>query len=192
MLLITAMVFSVTACGGKKEQAPEETVIGNQETVEEAVEETTEAEVVEEETQVQEEAAVVGDTLGQTLLAAFEQEVGANEQAGAQELADALITNEAIKFAGATMPVEAGFLMGFASEISGFEEGVMFAPMIGTIPFVGYVFTMADGADTDAFMQTLTDNADPRWNICTEAEETVVEKIGNKVFFLMCPTALEE
>ena len=191
MLLITAMVFSMTACGSKAEKAPEEAVTETQEVVEEGVEEPAETEVAEE-TQVQEDAAVAGDTLGQTLLAVFTEAAGANAEATAQELADTVITNEAIKFAGASMPVEAGFLMGFANEITGFEEAVMFSPMIGTIPFVGYVFTMADGADMDAFVQTLTDHADPRWNICTEAEETVVETLGNKVFFLMCPTALEE
>ena len=51
---------------------------------------------------------------------------------------------------------------------------------------------MEEGADVEGFVQTLTDNADPRWNICTEAEETVVEVCGDKVFFLMCPKTLEE
>ena len=67
----------------------------------------------------------------------------------------------------------------------------MFAPMIGTIPFVGYVFTLAEGADAEAFVKTLSDNANPRWNICTEAEDTIIEAVGNKVFFLMCPKSLE-
>ena len=67
----------------------------------------------------------------------------------------------------------------------------MFAPMIGTIPFVGYVFTLDESADVDAFMQVLRDNADPRWNICTEAEETVIENADNMVFFAMCPAQFE-
>ena len=41
-------------------------------------------------------------------------------------------------------------------------------------------------------MQTLTDNADPRWNVCVEAEETVVENADNMVFFVMCPAQFEE
>ena len=41
-------------------------------------------------------------------------------------------------------------------------------------------------------MQTLTDNADPRWNVCVEAEETVVENSDNMVFFVMCPAQFEE
>ena len=103
----------------------------------------------------------------------------------AQAIADALIANKVIEFAGATMPVEPGYLAGFSNEISGFEQGVMFAPMIGSIAFVGYVFTV-DG-DAAVFEQTLLDNADPRWNICVEAGETVSAVSGNLVFFLMCP-----
>ena len=76
--------------------------------------------------------------------------------------------------------------MGCTSDITGFEQGVMFGPAIGSIPFVGYVFELADGADTDAFIKTLSDNADLRWNICVEAEEAVYGSEGSKVFFVMC------
>ena len=127
------------------------------------------------------------------LLVDFEERLAENSDQTAQELADGILTNEKVLFSGGAMAVEPGYLTGFGNtEITGFSEGVMFAPMIGTIPFVGYVFTMEEGADVDAFMQTLTDNADPRWNICTEAEETIVESAGDKVFFLMCPKTLEE
>jgi len=68
----------------------------------------------------------------------------------------------------------------------------MFAPMMGTIPFVGYVFTLDEGADVEAFMKMLEDNANLRWNVCTEAEEMTVENEGNVVFFLMSPKAFEE
>ena len=132
-------------------------------------------------------------TVGQTLLADFKAKVEENAEVTAQELADGLITNEIIPFMGASMPVEQGLLMGFGNaEINGFEEGVMFAPNIGTIPFIGYVFTLADGTDAEAFVKTLQDNADLRWNICVEAEEMVVESVGNKVFFVMCPSQFEE
>lgn len=193
LILAAALVLSVTACGGKKnEEVQDNTAAETQEAVEDtAVEETVE----ENEGAAEDNAAdaVTGDTLGQTLLAVFNAETAANEQATAQELADKILGDAAIKFSGATMPVEAGLLTGFGNaEITGFSEGVAFMPVIGTIPFVGYVFTLEEGTDAAAFMQTLTDNADPRWNICTEAEETVVENAGDKVFFLMCPKALEE
>jgi len=128
-------------------------------------------------------------TVGGILLEDFKSDVDGT----AQEIADRVIANEIIQFGGATMPVEPGLLIGFDNaEITGFEEGVMFAPMMGTIPFVGYIFDMEDGADTDAFMQTLKDSANLRWNICTEAEELTVDSEGDKVFFLMSPKSFEE
>ncbi len=131
-------------------------------------------------------------TLGQTLAKDFKDRVGADSTLTAQAIADELVKNPAIQFGPAVMPVEEGNLTGFDNaEIKGFKEGVMFAPMIGTIPFVGYVFVLEDGADVEGFKTTLSDNANMRWNICTEAEEKVVESVGNTVFFLMCPKSLE-
>ena len=90
------------------------------------------------------------------------------------------------------MPVEPGLLSGFDNyEVTGFQEGAVFMPMIGSIAFVGYVFTLEDGADVNAFMENLKANCNPRWNICVEAEETRVASVGNKVFFVMSPMTLE-
>lgn len=83
-----------------------------------------------------------------------------------------------------SMPVEEGFLNGFTDEIKGFSKGATFAPMIGSIPFVGYIF---ETDDPDALITTLNDKADMRWNICTEADEMVCVKDGNLVLFIMCP-----
>ena len=96
-------------------------------------------------------------------------------------------------FQGAVTPVEPGLLMGFGNEtIQGFSQGVMFAPVISTIPFVGYLFRLEEQTSGQDFVQTLRDAADPRWNICTEADETVVQQEGDIVFFLMCPQSMEE
>lgn len=103
-------------------------------------------------------------------------------------IAEALIANEIIEVAGATMEVVPGNLNGFTDAITGFENGAMFAPMIGTIPFVGYVFELSDENDVDAFMSLLSSNADPRWNICTEADDTVITSSGKLVFFVMSPS----
>lgn len=169
VVLAGAMMASLTACGGGAAQ-------------------TTPAETTVEET-----TRKAPETLGETLLFDFEDRVAENAEVTAQELAEAIITNEAILFSGGAMPVEEGYLMGFGeAEIKGFEEAVMFAPMIGTIPFVGYVFDMPDAESADALVDVLEENADPRWNICTEAEETVVGTAEDKVFFVMCPKSLEE
>lgn len=135
------------------------------------------------------EAAKEPETVGEILLADFK----ANSEGTAQEVVDCIMQNDILPFETAKMPVEPGFLTGFDNaEITGFEEGVMFAPMMGTIPFVGYVFVLEDGEDVDAFTNTLEENANLRWNICTEAEELVVEAHENTVFFLMCPAQFEE
>ena len=129
-----------------------------------------------------------GESMGQALLKDFSDRVNAEPELGAEELAKALLENPVIEFAGDALPVEPGLLTGFGNaEITGFAQGAMFAPMISTIPFVGYVFVLDEGADAEAFVQTLKDNADPRWNICTEADETIAEHVGNTVFFVMCP-----
>ena len=129
-----------------------------------------------------------GESMGQALLQDFTDRVNAEPELGAEELAKALLENPVIEFSGDAVPVEQGLLTGFGNtEITGFAQGAMFAPMISTIPFVGYVFVLDEGADAEAFVQTLKDNADPRWNICTEADETIAEHVGNTVFFVMCP-----
>ncbi len=129
-------------------------------------------------------------TLGQTLLSAFKTQ--ANSGKDVLSIAEALIANPAIKFSGGAMSVEEGLLSGFDNaEITGFKSGAMFAPMIGSIAFVGYVFELPEGADTSAFISNLKKNANLRWNICVAAEEMVTGSVGNKVFFVMCPTSLE-
>ena len=166
VVLAGAMMASLTACGGGAAQ-------------------TTPAETTVEET-----TRKAPETLGETLLFDFEDRVAENADATAQELAEGILTNEAILFSGGAMPVEEGFLMGFGeAEITGFEEAVMFAPMIA---FVGYVFDMPDAESAEALIDVLTENADPRWNICTEAEETVTGTAEDKVFFVMCPKSLEQ
>jgi hypothetical protein len=171
--------------------------------------ETTEAVTGEEENNADESTEVgdaagaddtadAGDTagvedLGQALYESFLTQNDANPDATATEIAEGLLANDFILFSGATMEVEPGYLTGFGNaEITGFEQGTMFAPMIGSIPFVGYVFTLSDDADEESFVTLLSENADPNWNICTEADETVIESAGNKVFFVMCPTSLDE
>lgn len=137
------------------------------------------------------EGTTASKTVGQTLLADFKAR--AAKGGSAQSIADGIMTNSIIQFMGGTVPVEPGYLTGFDNaEIKGFKEGVMFAPGIGTIPFVGYVFTLEDGVNVAEFAKTLKSNANPRWNICTTADETVVDYSGNKVFFLMCPSTFEQ
>ncbi len=130
-------------------------------------------------------------TPGQTLLADFKAKAASHSTAAS--LAEALAANPILPFAAGAMPVEPGLLSGFGNtEIKGFKEGAMFAPFIGSIPFVGYVFILEDGVSASSFISTLDSNADLRWNICVEADEKVSGSVGNKVFFVMSPKAFEE
>ena len=130
-------------------------------------------------------------TYAQYLLSDFKAIVAENPDMTADEIAAELSANEAILFASMYMPVEPGFLSGFTTEITGFESGSMFGPAMGSIAFIGYVFELSDESQAEAFVTTLKDNADPRWQICVEAEETVCEAEGNKVFFVMAPLSNE-
>lgn len=203
-ILSVAMAANLVACGcgttnNNDAQVEQDAVLEEDPTMNQpaAAPEDTQAEMptpsVDTESAVEDENAVSGDTVGAMLAEEFHALKAEKPEISAQEMADAILANPMIQFGGATMEVEPGLLTGFGNaEITGFSNGVMFAPMIGSIPFVGYVFTLEDGVDAAAFMQTLTDNADPRWNICVEADETVVENADNMVFFVMCPSQFEE
>ena len=132
-------------------------------------------------------------TTGTMLAQVFEEQVKADADLDLTSLGDKLMNDAGLPITGEATPVEPGLLMGFGNdEITGFSEGVMFAPVISTIPFVGYLFRLDAGTDGDAFVQTLKAQANPRWNICTEADETVVRREGDLVFFVMCPQSMDE
>ena len=131
-------------------------------------------------------------TVANALFSDFEKLVNDNPEINVQEIADNLLKNEKIKFNGVTTTVEEGNLSGFDNaEIKGFKEGVMFAPMIGSIAFVGYVFETEDDISASELTQFLKENANLRWNLCVEADELVAKSIDNKVFFVMSPKSFE-
>ena len=131
------------------------------------------------------------ETLGQMLYTDFTAKVNAGETEP-QALADGLLSSGMLPFDGVSMEVEPGWLMGFSADIEGFEKAVMFGPAIGAIPFVGYVFQLESADACEAFCAKLLANCDPRWNICTEADETVCGSVDNLVFFVMCSNQAEE
>ncbi len=181
LLLASLVLASFVSCGGTdtEDTTADETVNDT------AIEETDAPEETEAETPA-------GDTLAHQLYGVFTEKLNASPEATALELAETVITNEKILFMGGAMEVEAGLMSGFDNaEINGFESAAMFCPMMGSIPFVGYVFDLADDADVDAFKKTLTDNANLRWQICVTADEMLCESNGDKVFFIMCPTSLD-
>lgn len=188
--LTTILAISMVACGSKDNTTTEtnETAISTESEMSSETGVLADVDIPAEWPLIE----VVENPLGQTILAEFKNQLETNPEATAEELASVLINHEAISFEGVVTSVEPGPLAGFDVDITGFEKASSFAPMIGTIPFVGYVFTLAEDSDTEAFMTLLKENANQRWNVCTAADQTVVEAVDNKVFFLMCPIALEE
>lgn len=137
---------------------------------------------------------VDADSVGGQHWAKFVSELEANPAATADELANALVSLEINQFMGMAMPMEVGaeYFPGFDNYvIEGYEACANFMPMIGSIAYVGYIFDLADDADVEAFAKNLTDNCNPRWNICVAADQTVVGSKGSTVFFLMCPATYE-
>lgn len=207
LALVIGMVWIMTGCGNTQQSQPEaDTQTGISESTEEAGNADS-TENTDDESGVIDTDPAEGDTggengaeqadtsdgtTGEILLADFKTRISENADLTPQELADGILTNSIIEFSTATSVAEGNTLSGFSADIKGYEDGVMFGPMIGSIPFIGYIFTVPEDGDVDAFVETLQTNADPRWNICVEADETVVEAVGNTVFFLMCPRSLEE
>lgn len=190
LLLTLTLVFSLASCSGGKNDKVEDTE--NTGTTDIVTPEPDETPSPDENDTVTDGAGENAgkpsdETMGETLKAQFMEMMESGETYTLEALAQALTENDVIEFASATMEIAEGYLPGFSSDITGFKEGYTFGPVIGSIAFVGYVFTLEDGADVDSFVKTLEDNADPRWNICVEASETVTAASGNTVFFVMCP-----
>ena len=129
----------------------------------------------------------VPDTIAYNLRTQFREEIKADNNI--ENVAGKLIENPCFsELAMGTMPVEEGYLNGFNEEIKGFKSGVMFAPMIGTIPFVGYIF---ETDDADTLVSVLEEKSMLNWNICTTADEKVIDTQGKFVYFVMAPKSFE-
>lgn len=134
----------------------------------------------------------MGDSLGASILQDFHEALEKGQDKDALTIAQGLLKNEKIQFDGSAYEVEAGLLEGFDQyEVKGFTKAALFAPEISSIAFIGYVFELPETADVDDFVKGLKENANPSWNICVTAEETIVEAKGNMVFFLMCPHSFD-
>lgn len=179
--LSVAMVFGMVACGKKDDtKNPAE---GENITATAALEEEKGDSIVTPE--------FSAGTAGETFWNEFVETMKANPETTPIDMANKLVTNPVIQFMAGAMEVEPGYLAGFAEEISGFEKGAQYGPMMGSIAFAGYIFELADGADVNAFIENLKNVADPRWNICVAADYTQVGAYENTVYFLMYPSDMD-
>lgn len=171
--IVTVLMAGLCGCGGSNTQTSTSTSVS---TSTESSVVTSVSVSVEEKVEKEDK----GETTGTILVEIFKDEMG--KGTAVSDVVDKLVASSG--FDCGVMEVSEGFLNGFSAEVKGFSSGLTFGPYIGSIPFVGYVF---ETDDTAALVETLTSLADPRWNICTAAEETVIEVSGNYVFFAMCP-----
>ncbi|MCQ2516618.1 MAG: hypothetical protein MJ094_07115 [Saccharofermentans sp.] len=179
MLLATSILMTgaFTACSDKKNNDSDETSIEETE-IDELVEETIEI-IIPEDEEV--------NSVATALRLQFRSEMLIDNDIEA--MANSLINNEVLDgVTMTTMPVSEGYLNGFDGDVTGFNDGIMFAPMIGTIPFVGYIF---ESDDPEALADALNNQAMLDWNICTFADEAIIAVEGDYVFFVMAPYAFE-
>lgn len=87
-------------------------------------------------------------------------------------------------------PVEPGYLAGL-DEFTQFSDGAAFAPMIGSIPFMGYVFLLDADVNANDVVDTIKSQANLAWNVCTEADvlltATHQDRGRNAVLVIMAP-----
>ena len=70
-------------------------------------------------------------------------------------------------------------------EIKGIASGAFAAPVILSLPFIAYVFKLVGTVPVDEFKNTLKENCDLVWNICTSADTVICESEGEYVLFAM-------
>lgn len=134
--------------------------------------------------------ANVSDSIVANELYASFNELANAEGATAEGVATKLSENSVFgEIAMGTMDVSEGLLNGFDGEVKGFSKGTMFSPMIGSMPFVGYVF---ETDNADALIDTLKAQHNLGWNICTQADAFVTGKAGNLVFIVMAPNSFDQ
>lgn len=167
ILLTIVLLLSAVSCG-KTEPVDERPANGNVATVVPDVEE---------------------GTMGANMWNAFYDAMKNDSTQSTEDVAHTLIGDKDIfPYDGDVMQVEPGYLAGFDNyNVTGFEDGVVFMPIISVIPFVGYVFTLEEGTDAETFLASLEDHCNLRWNISTQAEQIVAGAYGNIVLFVMCP-----
>lgn len=134
--------------------------------------------------EVKEEPKTVANMLSETFKEVIETEKNI------EKVAKTIAENEIIVPEVQTFTIAKGdYLAGFKEEIKGFKKAVGIAPMINTIPLIAYVFEVEE---TESFTKSLEENADLRWNICTQADEKKITVVDNYIFFIMSPNSFEE
>lgn len=170
LILLTAML--VCGCQSVENQTP-----GNE------IEPDSGNVIVNEENN---EVTDTTETLADRYAMAFKEISTLEEELTTEIIATKLVEEKLSEVNLVVDAVEEGPLAGFTVDITGFKSASKFSPMIGTIPFVAYVF---ETDDVNSLVELLNENYDLRWNICTEAENYSITTTDNYVFVIMCSNA---
>lgn len=127
-------------------------------------------------------------SLAVTLSEQFKEAI--KEEKDIKKVAEKISQNEVLQISTNVESLKKNdYLSGFQTEIKGYKKVVAIRPMISTIPFLAYIFEVENAEE---FAKNLKNNADLRWNVCTEADDLEVTVVDNYVFFIMAPNNFEE
>lgn len=185
LVIAGLMVLSFAACGDKEEET---TTAAADETTTAASEETTIADETTEGTDASAGEASVADTFAEAF------KTVAAKGGSAYDIASELGTTVTVPVMLMPMDMtEAEGLQGFNEgfKFEGYEEVAQLSPMIGTIPFMSFVFKLSADADVEAFADSVEEYANPAWNVCTSADDVVVVAEGSYVYLVMAPASFE-
>ncbi|MBO5007053.1 MAG: hypothetical protein J6C89_06380 [Clostridia bacterium] len=167
LLLALTMVISIVACGGNNETTTETTV-------------TTETTATTDATTTADNTTTAGTTEATTTQAPVTSTVTLDVISNAIVEKVAELTNNELFVMGS--PMEAGYLPWFNNDVTGFSECYVTMPMIGTIPFISYVFRVSDASEAEAFLAKLNADFNLRYVLCNPADTTVTAIHGDLVF----------
>ena len=100
-----------------------------------------------------------------------------------------------VEFMGGSMPVDlndadATFYFTGLSDASKVTDAVVYESMLGAQAFSLVLVRVAEGADTKAVAQEMTEGIDTRKWICVGADEKIVAGYGDTVMLIMLDTQL--
>lgn len=127
------------------------------------------------------------DTVAIKLVNAFKTEI--KNEKNLKKLANVISKNDIIRINVDVTEVKEGYLDGFDNEIKGFKKAYAIKPMIASQPFIAYIF---ETKNVEELKSTLKENANKRWNICTEADDLEITSVKNYVFLIMSPSSFDE
>ena len=136
-------------------------------------------------------------TAGDTETNVPEETTASLDDLGLQAIMDMTLAGSGQEFSNffSVHPVtaeDAGYFLGAESFTASFEEGLGYAPMMGSIAFQMILFRLPEGADAEAFASTVKESADPVKWICVQADAVETAIRGRTVLFIMADAAVAE